>query len=170
MIERPSSSEYAPYFATYIGLVPSGDILEILGRQIEASMALFSSIGEEKSGHRYQPGKWSVKQIVGHLADTERIFTYRALCFARGEKAPLAGFEQDDYVAGGDFDSRDFSSICSEYRRVRDASLAFYEGLEPEALTRGGTASGNPWTVRALAYVTAGHELHHRGVIQSRYL
>jgi hypothetical protein len=169
-IPRPSPDEYAPYFGRYIDEVPSGDVLETLQRQMAEAQALLHGIPESRALHRYAPGKWSIKEVVGHVSDTERIFTYRALCFARSERAPLPGFEEDEYVAAAGFDTRPLSDLARELGSVRVATLALFRGLSDEALLRRGTANARPYSVRAIAYIIAGHERHHARVLRERYL
>jgi hypothetical protein len=167
---RPSADEYAPYFEKYVSLVPAGDVVETLERQLGETLALLRGLDEEQGGSRYEPGKWSVKELVGHLVDAERVFAYRALSFARGDRTPLPGFEQDDYVAGGNFDARTLKDLIDEFDSVRRATVALLRPLDEEAWRRTGTANDNPFSVRALAYIVAGHELHHLNVLKTRYL
>ena len=167
---KPSANEYAPYYGRYIDLVPAGDIVEILQQQMIATLNFFTSLTEEKASHRYAPGKWSIKEIVGHIVDSERIFAYRALRFARNDKSPLMGFEQDDYVINGDFDRRELSDLIKEYEHVRRASIDLFKALKEEAWERQGEASEAEVSVRALAWIICGHELHHEGVVRTKYL
>lgn len=167
---RPEASEYAPYYDKYVALVPTGDVIETLRRQSADTLALLRSIPEDKAGARYAPGKWSVKELVGHVIDTERIFTYRALRFARGDRTSLHGFDQDPYVLAADFDTRTLADLGEEFAHVRAASLSLFQSLNEAAWQRGGTASDNEVSVRALAYITAGHEAHHIQVLRERYL
>jgi uncharacterized damage-inducible protein DinB len=166
----PAASEYAPYFEKYVSLVPAGDVVETLERQAAETLALLRGLDEERAGSRYEPGKWSIKQIVGHLADAERVFAYRALCFARGDRTPLPGFEQDDYVRGANFDARPITDLADEFEAVRRATVALFRQLDDESWRRTGTANDNPFTVRAIAHIIAGHELHHLGVLKTKYL
>ncbi len=170
MIQRPHPSEYAPYASLYIGIVPEGDILEMLDRQIEDTCSFLNGIDEKAASFRYAPGKWNIKEIVGHLSDTERVFAYRALRFARGDRTPLPGFEQDDYVEHGGFDGRGIEDVVSEFHAVRMASLALFRSCDEAALMRKGTASGFGFTVRTIPFIVAGHELHHLSVIRERYV
>jgi hypothetical protein len=167
---RPEASEYAPYYERYVSLVPNADLVETLERQGAETLALLRGLTEEQGAHRYEPGKWSVKQLVGHLSDGERIFSYRALAFARGDAQALPGMEQDEWMAGVDFDARTLSSLIEEFEAVRAATLHLLRHLSPEAWARRGTASGNEVSVRALAYIIAGHEAHHVRVLRERYL
>ena len=169
-IERPATDEYAPYFQRYIDQVPAGDVLELLGRQVEETATLLAGVSERDAGFRYAEGKWSIRDVVGHVADTERIFVYRALCFARGERAMLPGFEENDYVANAKFGGRSLADLVAELRTVRAATLGFFAGLDPEELLRRGSANHRPYTVRSIAYITAGHERHHVKILTERYL
>jgi len=170
VIERPTPSEYAPYYETYVAKVPRGDIIELLARGVEETMRLLGSLDEGKALSRYAEGKWSIKEIAGHLCDTERVYVYRALRFARNDATALPGFEQDDYVAHGSFDTRPLGRIPGEFRAVRAPSNDLLERLAPGAFARRGTANGFEFTVRAIPFILAGHELHHVGVIKERYL
>jgi len=170
LITRPGADEYAPYYGTYIGKVPDGDLRAMLASQIAETLELIRSIAESRGGYRYAPDKWSIKEVLGHLADSERIFSYRALRIGRGDTTPLPGFEQDDYVKSGGFDARTLRDLADELAAVRQATLHLFAHLDPKALERRGTASGKPVSVRALAYIIAGHERHHVGILKSRYL
>jgi hypothetical protein len=169
-IPRPAPDEYAAYYGKYIVLVPDGDLCALLGSQLTETLALLRQIPESRGAHRYAPGKWSIKEIFGHLCDTERIMSYRALRIARGDATPLPGFEQDDYVPAGGFDRRTLADLGEELSAIRRATVALFLHLDSDALARRGTASGNPFTPRALAYVIAGHERHHVGIVKARYL
>ena len=167
---RPAPSEYAPYYGRYIALVPDGPIVETLRDQIVETTTLLASFPEAKGDHRYQPGKWSVKEVIGHMIDSERVFSYRALRFARRDETPLPGFEQDDYVPAGAFGRRTLRDLIEEFRAVREATVHLYRHLDEEALSRSGIANENRMSVRALAWSIAGHERHHVGVLRERYL
>ena len=167
---RPEVNEYAPYYGKYVSLVGEGNIVEILEQQLETSLALLKTISEEKANYRYAPDKWSIKELLGHIADTERVFAYRVLRFGRNDQTALEGFEQDDYIANADFDSFALSALVEEFAAVRRASLYLLRHLPQAAWTRRGIASNNEITVRALAYILAGHELHHLNVLNERYL
>ncbi|MEK6320363.1 MAG: DinB family protein [Acidobacteriota bacterium] len=169
-ISRPEASEYPPYCEGYVSRVPHGDIVEILGQQLEETLALIGSIPEARSDWRYADGKWSVKELIGHVIDSERIFAYRALRFGRGDATPLSGFEQDDYVRGAAFDQRSLSDLANEYGHVRRATISLLANLESEAWTRRGLANNNEVSVRALAFIIAGHERHHVEILRTRYL
>ena len=170
LIARPGTDEYAPYYGTYIGKVPDGDLRAMLASQLAETLALIRSIPESRGGHRYAPDKWSIKGVLGHLADSERIFSYRALRIGRGDATPLPGFEQDDYVPMGNFDARTLRDLADELAAVRQATIQLFAHLDQAAFERRGTASGKPVSVRALAYIIAGHELHHVGILKTRYL
>lgn len=167
---KPQTTEYAPYYERYVGLVPDGDIIETLMQQMADTSRLLAGITEDQASHRYAPEKWSVKELVGHISDSERIFAYRALRFARGDRAELAGFEQDGYVANGNFDQRQLRDIALEFEHVRLASLDLFKALSEEAWARRGVASEVEVSVKALAWIIAGHELHHKNVLKSKYL
>jgi hypothetical protein len=167
---RPGADEFAEYYGRYITRVPDGPILATLRRQMDETQAVLRAVPEARGGHRYAPGKWSVKEVVGHVTDVERVFAGRALHFARGEAQPLPGMDQDAYVAAADFDRRPLAAILGELEAVRRASLALFEGLEGDAWMRRGVASGCTFTVRAVPWILAGHELHHREVLRERYL
>jgi uncharacterized damage-inducible protein DinB len=169
VISRPEPDEYAPYFGRYISEAGSTDPLTTMRQQLETTAALFAAVGESRAGHRYAPGKWSIRQMLGHLADSERIFSYRALRLARADATPLPGFDENDFVAAAEFDSRPLASLIEEWRSVRRASLTLFENLGDEALRRRGAVSGGPMSARALAWVIAGHELHHLAVLRERY-
>lgn len=166
---RPAQNEYDSYYHRYISLVPDEDILIALDQQLSETLILLRSLSEQHGTFRYEPAKWSVKEILGHLIDTERIMSYRALCIARAERAPLPGFEQNDYVKNAGFDKRSVSSLAREFEQVRRATIALFRNLEPEAWERRGTASNVEVSVRALAYIITGHELHHKAVLKERY-
>jgi hypothetical protein len=167
---RPGADEYAPYYERYVSLVPDADLVGTLERQGAETVALLRSLTEERGAHRYAPGKWSVRQLVGHVCDGERIFSYRALAFARGDSQALPGMEQDEWMAGVDFDARTLSGLVDEFEAVRASTVHLFRHLSPEAWARRGTASDNEVTVRALAYIIAGHEAHHVAVLRERYL
>lgn len=169
-LNRPDETEYLSYYGRYISLVPDGDILSVLSRQFDDTLALLKSIPESRAAFRYAPDKWSIKEVVGHMIDTERIFAYRALRFARNDRTPLPGYEQDDYVANGSFDEYPLDDLSAEFESVRRSTLFLFKHLDEEAWMRRGVANDSEASVRALAYIIAGHELHHREVLRSRYL
>ncbi len=169
-IAHPAPSEYVPYFAKYVDLVPEGDVLELLERQVDDTAALVGRLSDRDGEYRYAEGKWSIKEVVGHVCDTERIFVYRALCFARGESASLPAFDEDQYVRRSGFGARSLPDLVAELRTVRAATLSFFRGLGPEVLPRRGIANKREYTVRSIAYIIAGHERHHGNIIRERYL
>jgi uncharacterized damage-inducible protein DinB len=168
-ISRPQPGEYAPYYERYIALVPGEDILTTLDQQRRQTMLLLSGRNEEDGNFRYAPEKWSAKEVLGHVCDSERVFAYRALRFSRGDSTPLAGFEQDDYVRNGPFANRSLEDLIEEFIAVRRATLSLLRNLDEAAWMRRGVANKNEVTVRALAYIIAGHELHHRRILQEKY-
>jgi DinB superfamily len=166
----PDRSEAAEYYFTYIDQVPAGDICETLEAQSAETLGLLQGISEEDSLRRYAPEKWSIREVVSHLNDTERVFVYRALWFARGFDSPLPSFDQNVAISAAGADDRAWNSHVEEFRAVRAGTLAFFQNLPANAWTRSGIASGNPFTVRALAYIVAGHVTHHTKILQTRYL
>jgi len=167
---KPAPTEHAPEFSNYVALVAEGDIIQTLEQQIENSLSLLRTIPSDKANFRYAPDKWSVKQLLGHLIDSERIFSYRALSFARNDQTPLPGYEQNDYVRYADFDSRNLAEMAEEFATVRRATIQLFRPLNETEWLRRGKANENDLSVRALAYIIAGHELHHLEVLRSRYL
>ncbi|MBK8316552.1 MAG: DinB family protein [Acidobacteria bacterium] len=166
----PDRTEAAEYYFTYIDKVPGGDIIRILETQQAQTLALLGGISEEKSMSRYAPDKWTIRQVLNHINDTERLFVSRALWFARGFDSPLPGFDQDIAVAAAAADERTLSRHVEEFLTIRAATLSLFTNLPAEAWSRQGIASENPFTVRALAYITAGHVTHHTRIIEERYL
>ena len=166
----PQVSEYAPYYSRYISLVPDGDIVSLLAQQAKRTAEALSGLSDREADFRYAPGKWPIKQVLGHLIDAERVLAYRALRIARNDKTPIEGFEQDDYVANGPFSSVSLAELVREFTAVRRATVLLFRHLAPEAWDRRGTANNNEVTVRATAYIIAGHELHHRRILQEKYL
>lgn len=169
-MNRPEKNEYAPYYEHYIRRVPEGDIIEILTRQMEKTQQFIKTIPPDKENYRYAQGKWSVKEVFGHLVDTERIFAYRAVCFSRNDKTPLPSFEQDDYITEANFSQRSLEDIAEEFRLLRQSNIVLFRSFDEELLLRKGIASGVEFTVRTIPYIVAGHELHHRQILQERYL
>lgn len=169
-VGRPDKTEAAPYYFTYIDKVQGEEILPVLSGQLESAGSLLASIGEEKSLFRYAPGKWSIRELLNHLNDAERLFAMRALWFARGFETPLASFDQEIAVAHSKADAISWAAQVEEFRRVRLASISLFENLPAEAWTRAGIASDNRVTVRALAYIIAGHVEHHLRILKERYL
>jgi hypothetical protein len=167
---HPDRSEVAQYYFTYIDQVGPGDIRTILEMQLPETVALLQGISEPQSLSRYAPDKWTIRQVVNHVNDAERLFVFRAFWFARGFDSPLPSFEQDLAVTNAAADERPLSSHIDEFRSVRAATLSLFQQLPDEAWTRRGIASGNPVSVRALAYITAGHVAHHVRMLRDRYL
>ena len=167
-MNRPQTHEYPAWGETYIKLV-DGDVIEILERQVTEFTDFINSL-VEKADHAYAPGKWTIKEIIGHILDAERVFVYRMTCFARGEQQPLPGFEEDDYVANAHFSDRSLLSLSHEFALLRKANLYLFKSLTETELDRKGTASGKEITVRAILFVTAGHIMHHTSIIKERYL
>jgi hypothetical protein len=168
-LERPKPGEYNPYYDRYISLIPGSDIVATLTTQLPKTLALLSARSEPDGELRYAPGKWSVKEALGHMIDTERIMAYRALRIARNDRTPMSGFEQDDYVREGPYADLRLADLVEEFKTVRASTLAFFRNLRPADWTRAGIANKNDVTVRALAYIIAGHELHHRHILEERY-
>jgi uncharacterized damage-inducible protein DinB len=169
-ISAPEPAEYAPYYGRYTSLVSGSDILTALRQQTPETVRLLSAVNEQQADFRYAPDKWSIKELVGHVLDTERIFAYRALRIARNDKTPIEGYEQDDYVRYGRFGNYRLSDLIEEFGHVRTATMDLLRGLDQEAWLRRGTANKNEISVRAIAYVIAGHELHHRQILKEKYL
>jgi hypothetical protein len=170
IIPRPEPGEYAPFYGRYLDAVPDGDLLRLLEEGAEEVLDLLRAFGEANGDYRYAPGKWSVKEVVGHVTDTERVFAYRALRFARGDATPLPGFEQNHYVAAAGFDRRALADLAEEFADVRKGTVKLFAGLDAPALRRAGVASGHRLTVRAAAWIVAGHEQHHAQLLRERYL
>lgn len=170
MTTAPDRTEAAEYYFKYIDQVPAGDVRRILEAQSGETFATLRGISEERSRHRYAPDKWSIRQVVGHVSDTERLFVFRALWFARGFDSELPGYDQDVAMAASAADERSWSSHVEELEAVRAATVAFFTSLPDEAWSRRGVASGSPFTVRALAYIAAGHLTHHMKIVRERYL
>ena len=165
----PDRTEAAEYYFTYIDQVPTGDILEILDAQLVEARALLAGINDQQSLFRYAPDKWSIRQVLSHVNDGERLFVFRAFWFARGFDEPLPSFDQDVAVSAADADARTWQSHVDEFETVRAATMTFFRNVPEGAWTRRGIASGNPFTVRALAYITAGHVTHHLRILRERY-
>jgi len=167
---RPKPGEYAEYYEKYVALIPGTDILGTLEGQRLVMSQLLGARSEREGNFRYAADKWMVKEVIGHVVDAERIFAYRALRFARGDQTPLAGFEQDGYVRNGGFAERTLEDLAGEYLEVRGATISLLNGLDEAGWQRRGVASNHEVTVRALAYIIAGHELHHRRILEEKYL
>ncbi len=169
-IARPEADEYIPYYHKYITLVPDGNVVDALRSQIADTVSLLRTIPEDRAAHRYASGKWSIKEVVGHMADVERVMSYRALRIARGDTTPLAGFDENAYVPAANFDARSLASLTHELEQVRASTVAFLETLDAAAAGRRGTANNAEISARALAWIIAGHERHHVGLLRERYL
>jgi hypothetical protein len=168
---RPQPGEYAPYAQEDVARVAGDDAAAALAAQLPETLALLAPVDERRAGRfRYAPRKWTIKQVVGHLSDDERIFGYRMLCVARGDSRVLRGFDEKAYMRRAGFNDRTLAALCDELAAVRAATVAFLRGLPEDAWARGGTVNGYPATVRGLAFHVAGHELHHREILRSRYL
>lgn len=167
---KPNREEYPEYYHTYISKITDEDILAVLERQNAELRELFSDIPMELETYRYEAGKWSIKEVLGHIVDGERIFSYRALRFARNDKTALPGFDQDEYVAHAHFDERSLYSLIEEFSALRNANILLFGSLTEEMLLCSGTANNKTISVRAILYVLAGHAQHHIQVIKDRYL
>jgi uncharacterized damage-inducible protein DinB len=170
MDNMPATYEYAEYYRTYVKLVPEGDILHILNEQMKETVIMLSTLSQEQSEYRYAPGKWSVKEVVGHITDTERIMSYRLLAIARGETVSLPGYDENRYVEAADFDKQSLKDLLDHFACVRQSTIHLIKSLSEEALSRRGIANSSEVTVRALITIMAGHELHHRNILKERYL
>ena len=168
-MQRPATDEHAPYYERYIALVPDGDLVEMLREQQLDTMRLLRPLTDDRALFAYAPGKWTIKEVVGHLSDAERIFCYRALRFARGDAQPLTGFDENSYVPAGRFNDRRIADLLDEFEAVRAATVHLFRHLDEDALTRRGPANNQPISVRALGYVVAGHERHHVKLLRERY-
>jgi len=169
VIARPEPGEYNPYYDRYIALVGGADILTALDAQRRQMMLLLSGRDESEGNFRYAPDKWTAKEVLGHICDSERVFAYRALRIARGDRTPMEGFEQDDYVKNGPFARVSLEELVEDYIAVRRATLTLLRNLDEAAWMRRGVANESEVTVRAIAYTIAGHELHHRRILEEKY-
>jgi hypothetical protein len=166
---RPEATEYAPFYAGYVANVPEDDVLAALrsgGRELES---LLAPVAESRAGHRYAPDKWSVREMIGHLIDAERVFSYRALRLARGDRTPLPAFDENEFVRAAGSDARTLTDLAEELALVRESSLRLFASMPAEAWTRRGVVNGNETSVRALAYIIAGHGRHHVRILRERY-
>ncbi|HLY92290.1 MAG TPA: DinB family protein [Candidatus Angelobacter sp.] len=170
MTGRPTASEAAPYYFTYIDKVPDQNIVHALEAQLDETLPLLHRISEEKSLHRYAPGKWNIRELWRHVNDTERLFVFRALWFARGLPGVLPSFDQDLAIAAVRCDELPWASYVDEFREIRQASISFFRTLQDDAWTRSGTASDKQFTVKACAYIVAGHVAHHAAILRDKYL
>jgi uncharacterized damage-inducible protein DinB len=169
MTTRPEPTEYAPYYEKYVSLVPETEILGVLDRQIAELKSLISAVPADREQYRYGEGKWSVREVLGHLTDGERIFGWRAFCFSRGEKAPLPSFDENVYVAESGYGRQSLAVLLQEFETVRRSNLSFLRQLDDTRWVSTGTASGKTVSVRALAYMMVGHVRHHVSILQGRY-
>lgn len=169
-IKRPEPSEYNEYYEKYVSLVDDADLLGAMEDQIRETRDLFAGFPEERGSHTYELGKWTIKEVISHLLDGERIFAYRLLRIARGDDTPLEGFEQDGYIESSHANERSFSDLLCEFGELRAANLRLMRSLDDGDWQRAGTASGSPVTTRALAFIMAGHVRHHLNIVQECYL
>jgi hypothetical protein len=170
--ERPAAGEFAPFYAGYVDAAHAaagGDVLGLLQRQVADVRDAFAAFGDARAGHRYAPGKWSVREVAGHMADAERVFAYRAMRAARGDETPLPGFDENAWVAAAGFDGRHLGELVEDFVAVRASSVRLFAALDDAAWARRGTANGSAFTVRAMAYIVAGHAAHHLRVLRERY-
>ena len=169
-MRRPDANEYDDFYGLYIGQVPEGDVLETLRGGARLTAAALDGLLPERETYRYQPGKWSLREVLGHMIDTERVFSYRALCFARRDPSPLPSMDQDQWVVDSSAHDRTLASLIDDLAAARASSVAILESLPGDVWDRRGIASGCEFTVRACAYILAGHEIHHRRVLEEKYL
>ena len=170
MLTRPAKGEYASYYDVYVSKLPDGDIGDILADQMDETVSFLLGLGDEVAECRYEQGKWSIKDVVGHIIDIERVFAYRALMFARADKTPQPGVDQDDMVKSSGYHAQTLAEIVSHYQVVRQSTIAFVRSCRDDVAMRVGTASDCDFTVRSIPYIIAGHEAHHVAVIRERYL
>lgn len=170
MIQRPDPAEYDAFYSTYMDKVPSGDVLELLAGGLTETLELLGGVPTEMETYRYAEGKWSIREVIGHITDTERVFVYRAFCMARGESAALPGMDQLVYAQGSNAAERSLAELGVEFAAVRAASLELFRGLSDTAWSRSGIASGVSFTVRVFPFLIAGHEIHHRELLRARYI
>ena len=168
-ISRPSADEYLAYYDRYITLVPEGNLVDILADQQRDTMRMLRSVDDERGLYAYAPGKWTIKEVIGHLSDAERIFAYRALRFARADGQPVAGFDENAYVPAGRFNERPIADLADEFQAIRSATVHLFRYLDEDEMARRGIANSHPISVRALGFVIAGHERHHAKLLRDRY-
>ncbi len=169
-MKRPQPNEYPPYYKSYLDTVKTNNIIKELTDQVLDIQAIISEIPKEKEDYRYADGKWSVKEVIGHMIDTERVLAYRAMRFARKDKTPLPGYDENFFVANANFQKQTLPSLCEEFTIVREANLALFKVWDEEALSQFGVANNLDVSVRAILYMIAGHATHHMNVIKLRYL
>lgn len=166
---HPTNNEYAPFYRTYIDKVEGDDLHLTLSLTSRSSLSFWQTVPEEKADYAYAPGKWTIKQLLNHIIDTERIFAYRALCIARGDETPLPGFDENDYADAAKVNHRSLLDLVHEFQAVRSATLALFNSFGEQELTRMGTVNGNAISVNAIGYIIIGHALHHEGIVRERY-
>ncbi len=169
-LRRPDPREHDPYYGLYVDQAPDGDILQILDQELAATATMLGGLSEEQSQFRYAEDKWTIRELVGHLIDTEWTFAYRGLCFARTDPAELPGFDQDLWARASNAGDQPLVDLLATFASVRQSSLAIFRGFEPEVWARTGVANGCSFSVRTMPYILAGHEIHHRKVLAERYL
>ena len=167
---RPAADEHNPYYSRYIDRVPAGDIVDTLSRQIPETIAFLRSIPETKADYAYGDGKWTIRQVIGHMSDAERVFQYRALRFARGDETPVPGFDENSYVDNAPFPRVSLTDLINEFEHIRRSTIYLFNALDEQQLSRRGTANDAGISVRAIAYIIAGHETHHSQILRERYL
>ncbi len=170
MIQRPAKNEYPDYYVPYLDLVPEGDLLQLLKENLQKTVSLFEGISEEVGLYRYASGKWSIKEVLGHITDTERIMSYRLLRVGRGDQTPLAGFNENDYVEGAQINRLPMENILQDFTATRNATINLIQNIPAEAWANKGNANGMEITTRAIAYIIAGHQIHHCKIVEERYL
>jgi uncharacterized damage-inducible protein DinB len=170
LLQRPEVNEYPEYYVPYVSLVPEGDLIPILQENLKKMIKLFDGISEEDSYYRYGEGKWSIKEVLGHITDTERIMSYRLMRIGRGDKTPLAGFDEEFFVNHSKVNELPVKKILDDFIATRKATITLIENMPTEAWTNEGNANNTKVTTRAIAYILAGHEIHHRHIIEARYL
>jgi hypothetical protein len=166
---RPADDEYAPFYKTYVGLVPEDDVLPVLEAQRDQLLGIAASVPKDRETFRYAPGKWSIRELVGHMGDGERVFGYRAFCIGRGDQAAFPGFDQDEYMAAANYNEVALAELAADFAALRGSNLSVLRRLPAERWSQLGTASDARVSVRALAYVMAGHFRHHLAVLEDRY-
>lgn len=170
MLKRPANDEFAPYYLPYMKAVPEGDIISTLGQQLEDTKLLLKNVSEEQGLFRYGEGKWSIKEVIGHMTDTERVMAYRLLCIARGETVSLPGFDEKQYTAHATFNEQSMEELIDHFSIVRESTLALMKSFDDASWKRKGLANNTEVTVRGVAYIIAGHAIHHCQIIKERYL
>ena len=168
-VAPPAESEYGAFYAKYVARIPPGSVIDRLDSQLRTVGDLFRAMGEDRAAHRYAAGKWTIRETIGHVTDTERVMAYRALRIARGDTTPLASFDQDRFMEHAGFEARALGSVVEEFTTTREATLAMLRAFPEEAFERMGVASDYPVSVRALAYIIAGHADHHLEILRTHY-